>query len=200
MQSSTTPALRGPNNKIAVTKQAKEALVRAHAFPKPPSYPGRELRPSQGVAHTRITEELVHAALFCQSPMKAPGPDKLDFKAIRLLWSWDQKRTIAIVKTAIRLQYHPKGWKRARGILLVKGNKRDRTLVKLYRVISLLNCIGKLVEKVVAEELAQFCESLLKLHQGQMGAQKQRCNCSYGRQSAKNLGAAKSSRSPIYGC
>ena len=84
--------------------QAKEALVRAHAFPKPPSYPGRELRPLQGVAHTRITEELVHAALFCQSPMKAPGPDKLDFKAIRILWSWDQKRTIARNPTSVSPQ------------------------------------------------------------------------------------------------
>lgn len=52
--------------------------------------------------------------------------------------------------------------------------KRDLTLVNFYRVISLLNCIGKLVEKVIAEQLSQLSKNFLKLHQKQMGAQKER--------------------------
>lgn len=35
--------------------------------------------------------------------------------------------------------------------------------------------MGKLLEKVVAEELSLFCETHLKLHKGQMGARKNRC-------------------------
>ena len=42
-------------------------------------------------------------------------------------------------------------------------------------MISLLNCIRKLVEKVVAEELLRFSEINLKLHKGQIGARKTRC-------------------------
>ena len=53
--------------------------------------------------------------------------------------------------------------------------KRDFGLVKSYRVISLLNCLGKVVEKVVAGSLSQYCETYSKLHMGQMGARKQRC-------------------------
>lgn len=71
--------------------------------------------------------------------------------------------------------YYPKEWKRARGILLEKGGKRDLILVKSYRVISLLNCMGKVLEKVIAEQLSQLSENLLKLHQGQMGARRERC-------------------------
>ena len=56
-----------------------------------------------------------------------------------------------IVQQAVRLEYHPQKWKQACGILLKKVEKRDLTLVKSYRVISLLNCMGKLVEKVIAE-------------------------------------------------
>ena len=52
--------------------------------------------------------------------------------------------------------------------------KQDLTLVKSYRVISLLNFIGKLVEKVIAEQLSQLSENFLKLHQGQIGARKER--------------------------
>lgn len=155
--------------------QAKEALVRAHAFPKPPDFPGREVRPAQGLAHTWITQTRIQHALFCQSPTKAPGPDKFNFRAIRLLWNWEPERITAIVQNAVQLHYHPVNWKRARGILLEKGNKRDKSLVKSYRVISLLNCMGKLVEKVIAEELSRFYEINLKLHKGQMGARKSRC-------------------------
>ena len=155
--------------------EEKEALVRAHAFPKSPPFSARELRPIQGIAHSQITHELIEKSLFCQSPTKAPGPDKLNFKAIRLAWSWDPGQITAIIQNAVRLHYHPKSWKQAQGILLEKNNKRDKSLVKSYRVISLLNCMGKLLEKVVAEELSLFCETHLKLHKGQMGARKNRC-------------------------
>ena len=48
-------------------------------------------------------------------------------------------------------------------------------MVKSYRVIGLLNCLGKVVvEKLVAEELSKFCEANAKLHQGQVGARKMR--------------------------
>ena len=92
-----------------------------------------------------------------------------------MVWDWDSERSIAMVQQAIRLGYQPKRWKRARGILLEKGGRRDFSLVKSYRVISLLNCLGKVVEKVVAGLLSGHCEKFSKLHQGQMGARKQRC-------------------------
>ena len=57
---------------------------------------------------------------------------------------------------------------------LEKGGKRDFGLVRSYRVISLLNCMGKVVEKVVAQELSQYCEDYSKLHAGQMGGRKER--------------------------
>lgn len=80
-----------------------------------------------------------------------------------------------MVQQAIRLGYQPKIWKRARGILLEKEGKRDLSLVKSYRVISLLNCLGKVVEKVVTGLLSEYCETFLNLHQGQIGARKQQC-------------------------
>ncbi len=79
-----------------------------------------------------------------------------------------------MVYHAIQLGYHAKEWKKACGILLGKGDKRDFGLVRSYRVISLLNCMGKLVEKVVAEQRSQFCEKFSKLHLGQIGGPKKR--------------------------
>ena len=45
-------------------------------------------------------------------------------------------------------------WKVAKGILLRKPNKPDYTAVKVYRVINLLNCLGKVVEKIAADAIA----------------------------------------------
>ena len=171
---STTPALIGPNNEVAVTMQDKEALVRLHAFPPPPISHGTEYKPGQGTAHASVTKDKVGRALLCQSIKKAPGPNMHNFRILRILWDWDPDRITSVVAQAIRLQYHPQRWRHAKGVLLEKPNKRDRTLVKSYRVISLLNCLGKVVEKVVAKQLSDFCEVNEKLHKGQMGARKYR--------------------------
>lgn len=65
-------------------------------------------------------------------------------------------------------------WKVAKGILLRKPNKPDYTAVKAYRVINLLNCLGKVVEKIAADAIARHCETMGVLHPGQMGSRKQR--------------------------
>ena len=75
----TSPALRGPNNKVAITMHDKEALVRAHAFPKPPIFEDNEYSPRQGSAHLSVSIETVAQVLFCQSIKKAPGPNIHNF-------------------------------------------------------------------------------------------------------------------------
>lgn len=111
----------------------------------------------------------------CHNPQKkAPGPDKINFQILRMIWEWDKMQITSMVQQVIRLGYYPKAWKRAWGILLEKGGKRDFGLVRSYRVISLLNCMGKILEKAVAEQLFQFFKAYFKLHPGQMGARKER--------------------------
>lgn len=134
--------------------QAKEALDRAHAFPKAPASQGSKYQPAQGSAYLSLDQETVGRALLCQSIKKAPGPDMHNFQALHLIWNWDYARITSLMQQAIRLQYHPKLWRHAKGIFLEKPNKRDRTLIKSYRVISLLNCLGKVVKKLVAEKLS----------------------------------------------
>ena len=55
-----------------------------------------------------------------------------------------------------------------------KPNKPDYSIPKSYRVISLLNCLGKVVEKIVATALSNLCEENKLLHKGQFGYRKQR--------------------------
>jgi hypothetical protein len=53
-----------------------------------------------------------------------------------------------------------------KGITILKPGKDDYTKVKIYRVISLLNCLGKIVESVVATMLSDHCEWHGNFHPG----------------------------------
>ena len=63
--------------------------------------------------HTKITEETVAQALMTQSATKAPGPDKINFKILQMIWSWEKTQITSMVYHTIRLGYHPKEWKKA---------------------------------------------------------------------------------------
>ena len=55
-----------------------------------------------------------------------------------------------------------------------KPGKPDYGAAKAYRVISLLNCLGKMVEKVAAYLISNQCERQGALHPGQYGCRPQR--------------------------
>jgi Reverse transcriptase (RNA-dependent DNA polymerase) len=69
---------------------------------------------------------------------------------------------------------HLKTWKKAKEILLRKPNKSNYSIAKSYRVISLLNYLGKVAEKVATTAIANFCETNELLREGQFGCRKQR--------------------------
>jgi hypothetical protein len=65
--------------------------------------------------------------------------------------------------------YHPKCFKEATGVILkkpqfVKSPYRNYALSKVYRVISLLNCLAKIMEKIIARKLAVIAEFKTLLH------------------------------------
>jgi hypothetical protein len=94
--SSTTPAIRDQMGGMAVTLEEKEVAFRQSAFPPPPGGQHVQL-PLGGMAGDRVTKETIKEAILGQSVKKAPGPDRLTFRAIRLIWEWDPDRIIALV-------------------------------------------------------------------------------------------------------
>jgi len=159
---------------VAESWENKAELIKEEAFPKPLKGVERKAQEEGGGMWKTITDEDIRLALFDQSVKKAPGPDRLGFKAIRLLWEWDALRIIAIVKMKFRLGIHPRVWKESRGVVIPKPNKPDYGVAKAYRVITSLNCLGKVVEKVAANAIAEQCERRQLLHDGQFGCRKRR--------------------------
>src|SRR5207237_10245031 len=55
-----------------------------------------------------------------------------------------------------------------------KTNKPDYTIPKAYRPVSLLNCLGKIAEKIMTKRLAYIAETQGLLHADQMGGRQGR--------------------------
>jgi len=108
--------------------------------------------------HQSVTEQAVNHALFMQSIRKAPGPDKLSFRTVCPLWEWEKMRIVELAKAVVQGGRNPAVWKQASSGVIRKPGKDNYTKLKVYHSISLLSCMGKVVEKVVAELLAEEAE------------------------------------------
>jgi hypothetical protein len=105
----TTKALKSRDGVVAESwEDTKTELIKEEVFPKPLKGVERKAQEEGGEMWKTITDEDIRLALFGQSVKKAPGPDRLGFKAIRSLWEWDAPRIIAIVKMSFRLGIHPR--------------------------------------------------------------------------------------------
>jgi hypothetical protein len=102
-------------------------------------------------------------------------PDGIGASTIHLFWEWDAAWVTILIRSAIYLRAHAGSCNIAKGITILKPGKPTYTTIKSYRVISLLNCFGKVMEKVVAEMLSIHCEGEGGgLHNGQYGCRKGR--------------------------
>lgn len=79
LQFRTTPALKDSEGHTAVSMKEKEALVRKSAFPKLPTNLAEPPVTFSGMAHIKVTQEIVSQVLMTQAATKAPGPDKINF-------------------------------------------------------------------------------------------------------------------------
>ncbi|KAH9962560.1 hypothetical protein BC827DRAFT_1130168, partial [Russula dissimulans] len=79
-----------------------------------------------------------------------PGQSGHSWTIIKWAWEAHEKRLLNLLEACLKVGHHPKIWKEAVVCVIPKPNRTDYSLVKNFRPISLLECLGKLLEKVVA--------------------------------------------------
>ncbi len=89
---------------------------------------------------------------------------------LRLAWPPLAKRLTALCRAALRLGHHPHPFRSADVVFIPKPGKRDRSLPKSYRPISLLRTLGKGIERLVAKRLSWGAIKHKLLHPQQFGA------------------------------
>ena len=92
------------------------------------------------------------------SSSKAPGPDGLGFECLKVAYTAIPEYFHSLFEVLIGAGYHPKIWQEATIVIIKKAAKPDYSTPKAYRPISLLNCLGKISEKIMATRLAHMAE------------------------------------------
>ena len=108
----------------------------------------------------QITEDDVQEQLRRTSTKKAPGIDRISVIAIKALHHYHPSILPALFTACLVNGYFPKQWRHARVVFIPKPGK-DPTLTDSYRPISLLSTIGKVLERLINEEITsntQLCE------------------------------------------
>jgi len=161
VRKTTVPTLKHPSSTqsipVWVSQAAEKAdLLATSWFPNNPTHtthPPHPFPPSETRDFVPVTkEEIIDTLKECASD-NAPGISGLSYKA----WKWVAQTApdplIAVIQTAIALGVHHPSWKQSLVAVIPKNNKKDMALPKSHWPIQLIECLGKLVEKIVARRI-----------------------------------------------
>ena len=128
---------------------------------------------TQGIWHN-LSDNEVKQAIFTSSSKKAPGSDRVSFAIIQ-----EAHKAIAEVinifyKILIKADFHSQYWREGTEVVLKKQRKSDYSLPKAYRIITLLNCLEKVAEKIMATRLSYLSQVSELLDIDQTEGRKQR--------------------------
>ena len=88
----------------------------------------------------------------------AAGQDGISYILMKKLPVETKQSLCKIYSDSVRLGYFPKLWKSATVKVIPKPNK-DAKYAKNFRPISLLSCLGKVLERVIADRLSVHMEN-----------------------------------------
>ena len=156
-RASRLPLLRFPNEpEPASTDPAVQAgILRTRFFASVPTpvdvhqpddpapLPVRDFEP--------ITDDEVRRALSDTSNSSAPGLSGVNYKLLKWALATSPGRFVDLFNGCVRFGTHP--WHSAKVVPVPKPHKPDYGVAKAYRPISLLECCGKLLEKIIASRV-----------------------------------------------
>jgi hypothetical protein len=151
---SKVPSLQGPDGLVHGHEEVADILSQRF-FPRspmevPPHFPDDPLpHPPRQLA--RIDKTLVEPLLRKAASRSAPGQSGHTWTLLKWAWEADSERIVSLFEACLKAGHHPRLWKEAVVCVIPKPKRSDYTLAKNFRPISLLECLGKLLEKVVAK-------------------------------------------------
>ena len=105
------------------------------------------------VAWQMCTVHETKAAIF-EAENTSPGHDKIPPSVNKKAWPVYIDEITRLFQICSGEDYHPRVFKEATLCALPKSGKCSRSLPRSYRLISLLFCLGKALEHIVARRLA----------------------------------------------
>src|SRR6266487_1374936 len=162
---------------LATTFQARAQALQQRFFPIPPD---PNLSDIEGYNYLepfvqdQITINNVKQAVKAPYLLKAPSITGIPHLVIQESLEVTALVLTTLFQACIDQGYHPKEFKQACTIVLQKPGKADYTLPENYCLIALLECLGKVLERVVATKLTMLAKLYKLLPQYQIGGRRQR--------------------------
>ena len=171
-----SPISQGPDRPKAISHEDKCEALRRELYQPPPALdqtfsPDITSRFDTDLPFTDVTLEEVRDAIFKSKHNSAPGHSQITYQVLR--WAWanpkGQKYILSLTRKCLQNGYHPKPWRKAIAIALRKPNKPDYSNPRAYRLITLLECLAKVLERIVAKRLTFLAGELNLVPPNQFG-------------------------------
>jgi len=117
-----------------------------------------ELLLNESIQWSRIIEEKIKHAINFSAFRKALESDDMSFAIIQRAYKTILKIFNLVYSDLIENNYHLKIWREDTKIILKKSNKLNYSISKTYKIITLLNCLDKVAEKIIAVQLSYIAE------------------------------------------
>ena len=115
-----------------------------------------------------VSKEEVVFNLAQTSNSSAPRPTGIGYKLLKWCHAAAPSCLTTLFNAALSLGHHP--WRDAKIVPIPKPNKTDYRLGKAYCPISLLECCGKLLEKIIAKQILLEANRFHLLPSSQFGS------------------------------
>src|SRR6266404_510312 len=113
--------------------------------------------------------------LRATSSSSAPGPSQISWPILKWLWPVLSAHVTTLFNGCLAHAFHPPLWKHAIVQVIPKPGKSDYFAPKSYRPISLLDCLGKLMEKAIAKRITHAIDVVRVLPLNQFGSRAWSC-------------------------
>ena len=172
----TLPISRGPDLPKATTHEDKCSTLRQELYQPPPNLeqnftPDITSRLEGDLPFADITQEEVCDAIFKSKSNSAPGHSQISYQTLKWAWgvSTGRDHITTLVQKCLWKGYHPKPWQKAIAVAIPKPNKPDYSNPRAYRLITLLECLAKVLKCIIANRLTFLAGSLNLVPPNQFG-------------------------------
>ncbi|KID83767.1 reverse transcriptase [Metarhizium guizhouense ARSEF 977] len=100
----------------------------------------------------------------------SPGADSITVKLLQAVWDIIGGHVCRLYQGCLTVGHHPGAFREAEVVMIPKPGKRNLSTPRAWRPISLLSCLGKGLERLIARHLAWASIHYAVLHPQQAGA------------------------------
>lgn len=126
-----------------------------------------QVQVNEQLVHIGITEDRVRRMLMEQKPGKSAGPDGIHARVVSEAREELVIPLTIIFKKSLANGVIPEAWKKAEVVPIYKKGRKDIPLN--YRPVSLTSVIGKILEKMIREEIMNHLDRNNLIHTAQHG-------------------------------